>query len=55
MASATLNTLHNLRFYLDTMHRIREAIVFGTLEEVRQEYLRIFPLQPADVMTAGDR
>ena len=55
MASATLNTLHNLRFYLDTMHRIREAIVFGTLEEVRQAYRRIFPLQPADVMTAGDR
>jgi queuine tRNA-ribosyltransferase len=55
MASATLNTLHNLRFYLDTMHRIREGIVFGTLEEVRQAYRRIFPLPPADVMTAGDR
>jgi queuine tRNA-ribosyltransferase len=55
MTSATLNTLHNLRFYLDTMHRIREAIVFGSLEEVRQEYRRIFPLQPAAAMTAGDR
>ena len=43
MTAATLNTLHNLHFYLDTMRRIREAIVFSTLEEVRQEYRRIFP------------
>ena len=41
--ASTLNTLHNLHFYLDTMRRIREAIVFSTLEEVRQEYRRIFP------------
>ena len=44
MTAGTLNTLHNLHFYLDTMRRIREAIVFSTLEEVRQEYRRIFPL-----------
>ena len=43
MTAGTLNTLHNLYFYLDTMRRIREAIVFSTLEEVRQEYRRIFP------------
>ena len=43
MTSATLNTLHNLHFYLDTMRRLREAIVFSTLEEVRQSYRRIFP------------
>jgi queuine tRNA-ribosyltransferase len=43
MTAATLNTLHNLHFYLDTMRRVREAIVFSTLEEVRQEYRRIFP------------
>jgi queuine tRNA-ribosyltransferase len=43
MTSATLNTLHNLHFYLDTMRRVREAIVFSTLEEVRQSYRRIFP------------
>ena len=43
MTAGTLNTLHNLNFYLDTMRRIREAIVFSTLEEVRQEYRRIFP------------
>ena len=43
MTAGTLNTLHNLYFYLDTMRRIREAIVFSTLEEVRQDYRRIFP------------
>jgi queuine tRNA-ribosyltransferase len=43
MTSATLNTLHNLHFYLDTMRRIREAIVFSTLEELREDYRRIFP------------
>jgi queuine tRNA-ribosyltransferase len=43
MTAATLNTLHNLHFYLDTMSRIREAIVFSTLEELRQDYRRIFP------------
>ncbi len=48
MTAGTLNTLHNLHFYLDTMNRIREAIVFGTLEELRQSYRRIFPAQPAD-------
>jgi queuine tRNA-ribosyltransferase len=48
MTAGTLNTLHNLHFYLDTMKRIREAIVFATLEELRQSYRRIFPAQPAD-------
>jgi queuine tRNA-ribosyltransferase len=43
MTSATLNTLHNLHFYLDTMRRIREAIVFSSLEGLRQDYRRIFP------------
>jgi queuine tRNA-ribosyltransferase len=36
---STLATLHNIRYYLDTMRRIRHAILFGTfpalLEEVR--------------------
>jgi len=35
MTSATLNTLHNLHFYLDTMERIREAITFGRFERFR--------------------
>ena len=35
MNAATLNTLHNLHFYLDTLTRIREAIVFGRFESFR--------------------
>ena len=54
MTSGTLNTLHNLHFYLDTMRRIREAIVFSTLEELRQSYRRIFPAQPADSPVEDD-
>ena len=46
MTAATLNTLHNLHFYLDTMRRIREAIVFGSLEELRQEFRLIYPRTP---------
>ena len=38
----TLNTLHNLYFYLDTMRGIRDAIAFGTFENFRQEIGRIF-------------
>ena len=37
MGVATLNTLHNLHFYLDTMQRIKEAIKLGTLETLRQD------------------
>jgi queuine tRNA-ribosyltransferase len=36
--SATLNTLHNLNFYLDTLRRIRDAIVFRRFESFRQEF-----------------
>jgi queuine tRNA-ribosyltransferase len=36
--ASSLNTLHNLHFYLDTLRRIREAIVFGRLESFRQEF-----------------
>lgn len=45
MTGATLNTLHNLYFYLDTMRRIREAIVFGTFEKFRQEFRQTFSRQ----------
>ena len=38
IAALTLNTLHNLYFYLDTMRRIGEAIVLGTFETFRQEF-----------------
>ena len=40
IASATLNSLHNLHFYLDTMRAIRKAIVFGNFESFRQEFVR---------------
>ena len=40
MSSGALNTLHNLSFYLDTMRRIRDAILFRTFEKFRQEFLR---------------
>ncbi len=33
--SATLNTLHNLHFYLDTLCRIRESVSFGRFESFR--------------------
>jgi queuine tRNA-ribosyltransferase len=40
MNAATLNTLHNLHFYLDTLRRIREAIMGGRFEGFRQIFLR---------------
>ena len=46
MTAATLNSLHNLYFYLDTIRRIREAIVFGTFENLRQEFHRTFARRP---------
>ena len=42
MTGGTLNTLHNLSFYLDTMRRIREAIAFGRFEDFRQDFHRTF-------------
>jgi queuine tRNA-ribosyltransferase len=37
--AATLNTLHNLHFYLDTLRRIRESLRFGRFESFRHEFL----------------
>jgi queuine tRNA-ribosyltransferase len=48
IGAAALNTLHNLHYYLDTMRRIREAIVFGSLDELRQDYRRTFTRRPVD-------
>jgi queuine tRNA-ribosyltransferase len=42
ITASTLNTLHNLYFYLDTMRRIRDAISFGTFEKFRQTFHRTF-------------
>jgi len=46
MTAGVLNTLHNLFFYLDTMRRVREAIVFGTFGKFRQDFHRIFAARP---------
>jgi queuine tRNA-ribosyltransferase len=40
MTAGSLNTLHNLTFYLDTLRRIREAIRLRTFDKFRQEFLR---------------
>lgn len=42
MTAATLNTIHNLYFYLDTMRVIREAIEFGSFEAFRRDFARTF-------------
>ncbi len=36
--SSTLNTLHNLTFYLDTLRRIRDAIAFQRFESFRLDF-----------------
>ena len=46
MTGATLNTVHNLYFYLVLMRRIREAIVFGSFETLRLEFHRTFSRRP---------
>ena len=40
ITAATLNSLHNLHFYLDTMRGIRKAIEFGNFDSFRQDFLR---------------
>jgi queuine tRNA-ribosyltransferase len=49
MTAATLNTAHNLYFYLDLMRRIREAIVFGSFEKLRQEFHQTFSRRPQQI------
>ena len=48
IGAAALNTLHNLHYYLDTMRRIREAIVFGSLDKLRLDYRRTFTRRPVE-------
>jgi queuine tRNA-ribosyltransferase len=45
MTAATLMTIHNLRHYLDTMKRIRQAIAFGRLAALEDE---MAAQEPAD-------
>ena len=47
MTAATLNTLHNLYFYLDTMRRVRKAIEFGTFETFKREFLETYSRRQA--------
>ena len=47
MTASTLNTLHNLHFYLDTMRRMREAIVFGSFEQFRCRFHEMFSRRPS--------
>jgi queuine tRNA-ribosyltransferase len=42
ITASVLNTVHNLRFYLDTMARVRQAIVFGTLDTLRRSLRTTF-------------
>jgi len=46
MSAATLNSIHNLYFYLDTMRQIREAIVFGSFDQLRLEFHQTFSRRP---------
>jgi len=42
MTAATLLTVHNLYFYLDLMHSIRDAIGFSSFGKLRQEFHQTF-------------
>jgi queuine tRNA-ribosyltransferase len=46
--ASSLNTLHNLNFYLDTLDRIREAIVFRRLESFRLDFHQSLSRQSHD-------
>jgi len=46
--AATLNTLHNLHFYLDTLRRIRESLTFGRFEKFRVLFHQSLSRQPHD-------
>ena len=46
--AATLNTLHNLHFYLDTLRRIRESVTFGRFESFRREFHQGLSCQPQE-------
>jgi queuine tRNA-ribosyltransferase len=48
MNASTLNTLHNLNFYLDTLRRIRESVEFGRFESFRLAFHQSLSRQPRD-------
>jgi queuine tRNA-ribosyltransferase len=47
MLAATLNTQHNLYFYLDTMRRMRNAIEFNSFGRFRREFLDAYSRRPS--------
>jgi queuine tRNA-ribosyltransferase len=46
--AATLNTLHNLNFYLDTLRRIRESLTFGRFESFKVAFRQKLSSEPQD-------
>jgi queuine tRNA-ribosyltransferase len=46
MTASTLNTIHNIHFYLDTMRLIREAILLGSFDEFRRRFHETFSRRP---------
>lgn len=48
ITAAVLHTVHNLHYYLDTMSRIRQAIVFGSFENVQRSLQSTFARQSCD-------
>jgi queuine tRNA-ribosyltransferase len=52
ITAATLLTVHNLSFYLDTLRKIRQSIVLGRFEAFRREALR--SLAGSDAPTIGE-
>jgi len=48
MTAATLNSIHNIQFYLDTMEAIRDSIVFGRFEAFRQALRQAWSPRPPD-------
>jgi queuine tRNA-ribosyltransferase len=46
--ACTLNTLHNLHFYLDTLRRIRESVAFGRFEDFRLAFQQSLSGQACD-------
>jgi queuine tRNA-ribosyltransferase len=46
IGASTLNTLHNLHFYLDTLGRIRDAIMLGSYENLRRTFHQSYSLRP---------
>ena len=54
MAAATLMTIHNLAFYLDTLKGVREAIALGRFEDYRREMARTLAAPAASVSPSAD-